>query len=426
MKVNFYSNTLIKLLTIHQLVFIFYHVAQGQSTLEFNEVKSIVDTDIVYTPFGPTNKSNVHFVNNDSHISILKNSIQVVHNKSNTVHQEYYNIKGQEQLLKNKLNIYKDATLHSANKLIDKNDGWITHAECYSSISDSGPFEYFSSTFVVPSPPLRKSEQLIYLFIGLGTIEYGVSHIVQPVLQWGKSPAGGGDYWAICNWYVLSNYTFFYDTLIKVESGFQLKGIIKLLSNQDTIYSYSSSFEVLAKKSELVVEGLPLLIRPYVALEAYEINECEEYPIDEKIRFSNIQLSARNVNPPVLWQTVDRINGCRQFSKIINPSSNNGEVEIHFHSPTDIDNFSDIHIYPNPVNDYLHISPNTPIQNLIIEIYDFTGKLRKSEFYEYVDYEFNLDTKALLSGIYLVKFKYLNPNTQKTNTYIYKMIKSSV
>lgn len=65
------------------------------------------------------------------------------------------------------------------------------------------------------------SDQLLYLFtalLGWDVMDNGnyFNHILQPVLQWGLSPAGGGNYWAINNWYV-NDQDYFYDSLIVVN-----------------------------------------------------------------------------------------------------------------------------------------------------------------------------------------------------------------
>ena len=79
--------------------------------------------------------------------------------------------------------------------------GWITYA--YWNNDTGHPLTSFRTTWQVPPAPATQESQTIFLFNGIqnnGT-NYG---ILQPVLQWGSSAAGGGPYWSIASWYVTS------------------------------------------------------------------------------------------------------------------------------------------------------------------------------------------------------------------------------
>ncbi|HPT22480.1 MAG TPA: T9SS type A sorting domain-containing protein [Bacteroidales bacterium] len=243
------------------------------------------------------------------------------------------------------------------------------------------------------------------MFSGLGGGDLW-SEIVQPVLQWGISPAGGGNYWSICNWYACGNGHFFYDSLIKVSPGTKLQGVVRLTSVSDNLFSYNSSFQ--GYTSGLQVNNISQLSTPSFALEAYNVQSCDEYPIDEKIKMSNIQILLDNIYPPLLWHTCREVSDCGQFSEVIRESSNDGEVYIHFHTASSIDNFDDIHIYPNPAGDFLHVSPNEPITDCKIELFNCSGKLILTNQYNYLDYELNIDLQNYSDGIYFIRFSYNN------------------
>jgi hypothetical protein len=79
--------------------------------------------------------------------------------------------------------------------------GWIAYT--YWNNGTGNSITSFETTWEVPPPPASDSGQLIYLFNGIQN--YGSNYgILQPVLQWGTSPAGGGPYWAVASWYVTS------------------------------------------------------------------------------------------------------------------------------------------------------------------------------------------------------------------------------
>lgn len=375
--------------------------------------------EVIYTPFGPALKSNIHFVNNNYHLLINGSSIQLVQTKTGVISQEFNYIS-----TKYETNSLSDSKNETSLSSISSQDGWITYAECQVYVPNPKT-TYFSAEWIVPSPPLKYSDQIIYLFIGLeGTkiLDDGNSaYILQPVLQWGETPAGGGKYWAICNWLVFNRDQFFYDSLIKVNSGDKLQGVIKLTSNSDTSYAYNSSFT--GYPTGLDVYNLPRLETPYFALEAYNIEICDEYPADEKIRMQNIQILTNTIYPPLIWYTYNTVDICGQFTNIINESSNNGEVNIHFHKPYTEDGFEDIFIYPNPVFNNVHISITKPVFDCKIEVYDGLGNLIHTETYKTLEYEYYLDFQNYKPGIYMIKIYYQdNLYTRETN-HVFKVIK---
>lgn len=376
-----------------------------QKDLEINEsLKGMYQEEVVYTPLGPTVKSNVHFVDSRHHLNVNDRFIQIIQTNTGRVTQELDNGMINSSIF-NKGNIisrYKDQSARSSSEFTD---GWQTYALGYNKSDNPKPFTHFSSNFIVPSAPKNMSGQIIYLFTGVENIDT-LSHIVQPVLQWGLTPAGGGNYWAICNWYALSNGHAFHDSLIKVESGTRLQGVIELTTGFENSYNYTSFFT--GYSSSLQVKNLPHLTELSITLETFHINNCNEFPHDEKIRFTDIQVLTDGNYPQLFWQTNNEIPVCRQFTNVLSGDSNNGEIIIYFHRPSPIDNYNDFHVYPNPVDSWLHISPHRPVHNCKIEIYDSFGRLVKDDFYECLDYEFDLETDHYRAGIYYVKLQYYN------------------
>jgi hypothetical protein len=69
------------------------------------------------------------------------------------------------------------------------------------------------------------------------------AHIIQPVLQWGPSAAGGGNYWAITNWYADGQGgAASFKPLIRVNPGDVVQGVKTCTGQSDSEYSYKSSF----------------------------------------------------------------------------------------------------------------------------------------------------------------------------------------
>lgn len=65
------------------------------------------------------------------------------------------------------------------------------------------PYRHIASSWKVPPGPVPgnySAGQIYYTFPGLQNFA-DTAYILQPVLQWGKSPAGGGDYWSAASWH---------------------------------------------------------------------------------------------------------------------------------------------------------------------------------------------------------------------------------
>jgi Secretion system C-terminal sorting domain len=367
---------------------------------------------LVYTPAGLALKSNIHYVDSKHHINIYDNDIKIIETKSGLISKEFKRFNSKVEK-KSKEVSWQDLKSRSSKSISEFNDGWTTYATCKISISYPGALDFFSTDYIVPAQPLNKSNQLIYIFSGIGTIEQGVASILQPVLQWGKSPAGGGDYWSVCNWFVTSNQ-FFYDSLVKVDPGTRLQGLIKLQSIADTLYNYTSSFTNLT--SEFQINNVPHLHTFYEVLETFNLNNCNEYPPQEKIIMSNIKIKTGNINPPTYWYTMNEVVGCGQLTKIVDSSSFDGQVDIYFRTPSTGDYFDVLHVYPNPVNNILSIKSLKQISNCKIEIYSFSGSLLQTisnidinfDYGSISSYYYEVNMQNYMTGIYLLKVSYEN------------------
>lgn len=97
--------------------------------------------------------------------------------------------------------------------------GWMVAGTAWA----SKPVRYLHADFWVPRDPYVKNGQTLFLFPGLQ--DATGSAIFQPVLQWGVSGAGGGNYWAIASW-VVTNTGAWHSTLKRVYPGDHLYGSI--------------------------------------------------------------------------------------------------------------------------------------------------------------------------------------------------------
>jgi hypothetical protein len=252
-------------------------------------------------------------------------------------------------------------------------------------------------------PPVMESDQLIYLFNGLEPTS-GYT-ILQPVLQWGLSPAGGGNYWAITNWYVSASGDYFCGSLITVNPGDTLQGVMQLTSVSSNTYSYHSFFTGYPTGCDLQVNNLTeQLTDAYETLEVYNTDDFE-YPADTVVKMYDIQLKTANIYPTLMWIPMNIGGYYGQHTDIISNSSNGGEVDIYFHLPYDLSSNMNITackdeflIYPNPST--LNLSVEAP-QKSEIEILNIEGQIVKKIKIE--ENNTTLDISDFRSGMYFIK-----------------------
>jgi hypothetical protein len=138
--------------------------------------------------------------------------------------------------------------------------------------------DYLAGAWTVPSYPLE-SGALIYLFNGIESSSGG--WMLQPVLQYGTSPAGGGDFWAVASWLVSSNQAF-HTPLKTVFPGNSIKGYIEM----PDISGSAKHWEVEARDT---TTGANSYVSAYVSeqhwtwayagvLEAYNVTSCGQFP----------------------------------------------------------------------------------------------------------------------------------------------------
>jgi len=203
-----------------------------------------------------------------------------------------------------------------------------------------------------PEKPSANLDQLLYLFTGLQNNcgGYGLcpnksssriirtndgyisaqTNILQPVLQYGTSPAGGGNYWGIASWYVADIGTV-YTNVEKVESEDYLFG--NMSKEEGTSNKWVVAFNdvtdptvtptVLTVSKGTLTDYEPVA---YVTLEVYGVSSCEAYPSDV-VQFTNMSIM-NDYSTPVTptWLINTYSNACNESVQIVSPS----QVNIQF------------------------------------------------------------------------------------------------
>jgi hypothetical protein len=192
-----------------------------------------------------------------------------------------------------------------------------------------------SGNWIVPKAPKSSDGQTIFLFIGSqqGTWQNHEGYnIIQPVLQWGPSADGGGNYWAVASWYVNPITGEYYASpILRVNAGDTLlgnmtssncssKGCDWVIVSKDVTTRKSTTLNL---KDSLGLD--PPQNHVYATLEVYNVLSCSDYPASGQTGFFNLLLNSGHTTPS--WKPkVLQNDGCGEKVKVINSTS----VNLHY------------------------------------------------------------------------------------------------
>src|ERR1700730_3519997 len=206
--------------------------------------------------------------------------------------------------------------------------GWIADAFWLNSTGKS--VTSFMTTWRVPPAPATNHGQTIFLFNGIDPVNPSQA-ILQPVLQWGPSQAGGGAFWSVASWFV--SQQAFFTTPVSVNAGDVLVGVMTLTGQGNGLFSYQAEFQGIAG-TQLSVQNIAELVWCNETLEAYGIAACSDYPATDLTAMQSISLQTGNTTPTVHWTPQDRITDCAQQAVVTIDSGAGGEVDLYFRNPT--------------------------------------------------------------------------------------------
>ncbi|KAJ6459482.1 hypothetical protein C8R47DRAFT_1162146 [Mycena vitilis] len=236
----------------------------------------------VLTPGGHSDRTKITAVPPGGHIAHVGKDIHVIASNGTVVHVATPAPR-------------PTSTVKAARAL---ETGWITFASWFNTGAAIGSFK---TSWNVPPVPAGQHGQLLYLF---NSIEPAAGDaIMQPVLQYGISPAGGGQYWSVASWYLYSDQVF-HSSLVPVNVGQQLNGEVQLVGASSGTYDYNSQFTNIQGTGITVVGG-EQLVWATVTLEAYGVTVISDYPSGSTV-FSGTNLELSNGQfPGITWSTVN-------------------------------------------------------------------------------------------------------------------------
>jgi hypothetical protein len=157
-------------------------------------------------------------------------------------------------------------------------NGWVESASAMTSTS----YKRMIVTWAVPPDPGSYNGQTVFLFPGFEDYKDVVS-ILQPVLQYGSSAAGGGEYWSVAAWNCCPGGTADYSSLIGANNG----TVGTIWSNCNPGVNKCATWNVEAKETgsgqtttltATPSEGQEFNWAFGAALEVYGITQCDQYP----------------------------------------------------------------------------------------------------------------------------------------------------
>lgn len=177
--------------------------------------------------------------------------------------------------------------------------------------------------WTVPPAPQKKSQATLFWWNGIEPADN--SAVLQPVLQWGESAAGGGEYWALASWFVSSSHGTIVSNLDNVDTGDVIEGNCTLLQNGTWVITGS----VAAKNINTAFSYTPEedYVYAYEVLEAYDIAECTDYPKVGVVSFTDIAVQVNGQPVVPTWDPlIQKPITCDEHATVNSPTS----VDIYY------------------------------------------------------------------------------------------------
>ncbi len=199
--------------------------------------------------------------------------------------------------------------------------GWVEYGSWSDDTADK--IICFSGSWRVPAEPAVQEGQVLFISMGLQTTETNSNDLFLPVLQWGPSAAGGGNYWSVSCWYQhLGRIT--YSELLRVVEGDTIFGSIARTVDNEFGTEWVASAKVEGSTSgttSVPVVGDIELGWAFVALEAYspEIS-CDQFPASGETTFRDLILKGQSAPLIPVWKPTVEFDQCNNKVDIVSDS----------------------------------------------------------------------------------------------------------
>ncbi|WP_316834475.1 hypothetical protein [Pedobacter nutrimenti] len=162
------------------------------------------------------------------------------------------------------------------------------------------PVKSFTAEWIVPHPP-EPNGQLFFVFIGLSNS----TDLIQCMMQWGRTPCGGGQVWTIGCTHVVNGNPHCTSPNLVVNPGDNIQASITLLRQEGQALTYRLQI------NELRMDCLQAIIAPRdcsVVLESYTIESSAEYPPDNYTLIDKIRIDTIAGPMPIHWADHSKYN----------------------------------------------------------------------------------------------------------------------
>ncbi len=281
--------------------------------------------DLVLTPGGYRPRSMVHQISSDTVVSIVEGRLVQLDSDGGMLASlgDVPTRDGGDPAFPAGVNTNTNAFAQLAPAPFGS--GWIAYAGW---TVGGTPISSFSTTWTVPPAPRTSNGQTVFFFNGIQN-----ALILQPVLQWGPSAAGGGAYWSIGCWYAAAPPgVSVYSTLVNVNPGDVLTGVMTMTGSSAAGFNYTCVFTGYPSTS-ITITNQPQLTWANETLEAYAITACSDYPAQRMVSMSNIILQTGAVAPGLTWSPTNSVTDCNQSCTVVSNSASGGEVDLYLPDP---------------------------------------------------------------------------------------------
>ncbi|HTR22985.1 MAG TPA: hypothetical protein VMI10_03310 [Terriglobales bacterium] len=170
-------------------------------------------------------------------------------------------------------------------------NGWVEDSDWVVSLKKGDNIDWLQNEFAVPKAP-KTNGAVVFLFNGIEPTSG--KWIMQPVLQYGPSAAGGGNYWAMASWLVSATKAYF-STLTAVNAGDLLVGTMEETDNSGGKLTYivDAYDSASGADTNLTVhsKGIKWAWAFEGVLEAYNVTTCNNFPASGQVKFYNTTMA---------------------------------------------------------------------------------------------------------------------------------------
>jgi hypothetical protein len=278
--------------------------------------------ELVVTPGGPVPKSNVHAVPEGATVRHTGSEVHLIAVDGTIIHSATVSSKAPSMA---KI-VSTTKTTRTTTAAAPLSTGYVAYS--YWKNNATSNIASFSTSYVVPAVPSKSDDgQILYLWNGL--VPNSFDAVLQPVLQYGNTPAGGGNSWAVASWWLVGAEVY-YTNPAQVKPGETVTGVMTYTGNNTSgEYGWEASFKGLANTA-LTISTTEVLDWAYEAMEIYQATGDSDLPPAGATTMQDIDIVTVDGQHPALNWTTSAVTTEGFKAAVISSSSTNGAVQLTY------------------------------------------------------------------------------------------------